>query len=188
MEKEKYSVIDADTRLRLYLLLLNRYREVIKEKETKSVSEIRQLVSPYNNEFLQELKKKLLADMPNYSYEKNFYAAVVKAIRYMAQIRICEFTIPFWMSFAEIDELKITDARNMAIFFAALLRSFGSENVKVVITKSGKSYARFEWGGDNYLFVPSTGSLLKNEDISKLFETDPPLYLFSDLSYESYEE
>ena len=188
MEGEDVSGIDAETKLKIYLLILNRYKDLIKEKETKTISEIRQLVSPYNNESLKKIKEELLSDMPDYNYENNFFAAVEKAIEYMKKIKSCEFAIPFWMTFDEINELRITDGANKAVFFAALLRSFGSENVKVLVTKERKQYVRFEWGGDDYLFVPESGSLLRNEDVTKLLESDPAGYAFSDLSYENYEE
>ncbi|NYZ77031.1 hypothetical protein H0O02_01820 [Candidatus Micrarchaeota archaeon] len=188
MEGEKRAAIDAATKLNIYLLILNRYKDLIKEKESKTISEIRQLVSPYNNESLKKLKDELTSEISNYSYEKNFYMAMDKAMAYVKRIRTCEFAIPFWMSFDEIREFGITDAMNKSVLFAALMRSFGSENVKVVVTKKAKPYVRFEWGGDNYLFVPETGSLLQNEDVRRLFESDPASYAFSDLSYENYEE
>lgn len=188
MEGENVSGIDAETRLKIYLLILNRYKDMIAEKESKTISEIRQLVSPYNNEFLKRIKAEILSDMPDYSYENNFFAAVEKAIEYMKKIKTCGFAIPFWMTFDEINELRITDSANKAVFFAALLRSFGSENVKVLVTKSRKQYVRFEFAGDTYVFVPESGSLLRNEDVKKMLEQDPAGYAFNDLSYENYEE
>lgn len=188
MEGETVSGIDAETRLKIYLLILNRYKDLIAEKESKTISEIRHLVSPYNNEPLKRIKQELLSEMQDYNYEKNFFAAVEKTIEYMKKIKTCEFVIPFWMGFDEINELKITDSANKAVFFTALLRSFGSENVKVVVTKGRRQYVKFEWGGDTYLFVPESGSLLRNEDVTKITESDPPAYAFSDLSYENYEE
>jgi hypothetical protein len=186
MEGEQTPGIDAETRLRLYLLILNRYENLIREKESKTISEIRQLVSPYKSEFVKQMKEEFVPD--NYDYDKDFFTAVEKVIEYMKKIKTCEFSIPFWMSFEEINELKITDSANKAILFAALLRSLGSENVKVLVTKSRKQYVRFEWGGDRYLFVPESGSLLRNDDVTKVFESDPPAYAFNDLAYENYEE
>ncbi len=188
MEGEKTQGIDAETKLRLYLLILNRYKDTIREKESKTISEIRQLVSPYNSDFVKNKKEELLSDMTGYSYENDFLKAVEKTIEYLKKIRTCEFTIPFWMSFDELEELKIADSANKAVLIAALLRSLGSENVKVVVTKNRKQYVRFEWGGENYMIVPETGSLLRGEDVMKVFESDPPAYAFSDLSYENYEE
>jgi len=188
MEGEDVSGIGAETRLKIYLLILNRYKDLIAEKESKTISEIRQLVSPYNNESLKKIKLELLSDVPDYDYENNFFSAVEKTIEYMKKIKTCEFAIPFWMTFDEIDELKITDSANKAVFFAALLRSLGSENVKVLVTKSRRQYVKFEFAGDTYAFVPESGSLLRNEDVRKMLEQDPAGYVFNDLSYENYEE
>ncbi len=178
--------INAEEKLRLYMLILSRYKDLIREKESKTISEIRQLVSPYKSEFVKTMKMEFVKE--NYSYENDFLTAVEEVIDYMNKIKTCEFTIPFWMSFEEINELKITDSANKAVFFAALLRSFGSEDVKVVVTKERKQYVRFRWKGDSYLFIPESGSLLRNEDITRLLESDPAAYAFSDLSYENYEE
>ena len=188
MEGEKSAGIDAETKLKIYTLILNRYKDLVGEKESKTISEIRQMVSPYNNEFLKKIKNELISGIPSYQYENNFFIAVENAVEYMKKIRTCEFTIPFWMKFEEVLELKITDPANKAVLFAAILRSLGSENVRVIVTKGRKQYVRFEWGGDDYLFVPETGSLLRNEDVARLFEADPPAYAFNDLSYENYEE
>ncbi len=188
MEGENVSAIDAETRLKIYLLILNRYKDLIREKESKTISEIRALVSPYNNDSLKKLREELLSEISDYNYESHFFAAVEKTIEYMNRVKTCEFTIPFWMTFDEINELKVTDGANKAVLFAALLRSFGSENVKVLVTKSRKQYVRFEWGGDDYLFTPESGSLLRNEDVAKLLESDQAAYAFNDLSYENYEE
>lgn len=188
MEGENTAEMDAETKLKIYLLILSRYKNLIREKESKTISEIRQLVSPYNNEFARKLKDRFTTDISNYDYENNFFTVVERAIEYMKKIRTCEFTIPFWMTFEEITELKISDSANKAIFFATILRSLGSENVMVVVTKSKRQYVKFEWGGDKYLFVPETGSLLRNEDVKRVLESDPAAYAFSDLSYENYEE
>lgn len=179
--------IDSETKLKIYMLMVNRYKDLIKEKETKSVSEIRQFTSPYNDQ-LKDLRKKLISDLEPFSHEKHFLIATQKAISYIREVKTCRFMIPFWMEFQEIDDLKVAGIMDKAILLTALIRSFGSEDVLVKVTKKNKVYVAFSWEKENYLFVPETGSLLAGDDITTIFEKDPIAYLFSDLVYENYEE
>ncbi len=175
--------LDAETKLEIYKTVLNRYKDIITEKESLSISEIRQKVSPYND-IIRSIKEELTEDMPGYDSGKDFMAAAQKAMSYVRRIRTCEFAFTFWMDFKEMQELKIGTAMDKAILLAALLRSLGSDDVRVLVTRAGRPYVRFR---DN-VFVPETGSMLMGEDAMKLFSEDPVAYSFSDLAYENHEE
>lgn len=174
--------LDEKTKLDIYRLVLNRYKDVINEKESHSISEVRQKVSPYND-FIRKLRERILERIIGYDYQKDFITAVQEASLYLRTIRTCEFAFAFWMDFEDMDKLKVGTAMDKAILFAALLRSLGSEDVRVVVTKSGKPYVRFS---AEYLLVPDTGSLLVGEDATEIFSKDPPSYSFNDLIYENY--
>ncbi len=176
--------LDAKTKLEIYKAVLSRYKDIIAEKESLSISEIRQKVSPYND-IIRDIKEEITADMVGYNPEKDFMAAAQKAMSYVRRIRTCEFAFTFWMDFKEMQELRIGTAMDKAILLAALLRSLGSEDVRVLVTKAGKPYVRFRGGN---VFVPETGSVLMGEDAMKMFSEDPVAYSFSDLAYENYEE
>lgn len=179
--------LDPETKLNIYMLMVNRYKDLIREKETKSVSELRQRVSPHGDQ-LKKIRKKLIPDTELFSYERDFQSAVQRAIAYMKEIKTCQFMIPFWMEFNEIDELKVAGVMDKAILMAALIRSFGSENALVKVTKKNKIYVAFSWHDSDYLFVPETGSLLAGDDANNAFRDDPVAYVFNDLTYENYEE
>ncbi len=178
--------IDTKTKLEIYKLILNRYKGIITEKESHSISEIRQKVSPYND-IIREIRDELIHDIDGYEYQRHFLSAAQKAMAYIRNITTCEFAFTFWMDFKDMKELKIGTAMDKAILFAAILRSLGSENVRVLVTKKDRPYVKFNWQKE-YLFVPETGSVLVGEDSSKLFSEDPVAYSFNDLAYESYEE
>lgn len=179
--------IDAETKLKLYMLMVNRYKGLISEKETKSVSEIRQRVSPHG-EAVKRLRDRILAGMDRFAYEQHFFTAAQRAISYVRDIKTCRFLLTFWMEFEEIDSLKVAGVMDKALLLAALLRSFGSEDALVKVTKAGRSYVCFSWKGESYLFVPESGSLLAGGDIAKVFDNDPVAYSFNDLVYENYED
>jgi hypothetical protein len=179
--------LDTQTKLEVYKLVLGRYRDLITEKESRSISEIRQRVSPYND-FIRRLRDSMLADTVPYVYKSHFFSAAQRAMAYVRNIRTCEFAFTFWMDFKEMEQLKIATAMDKAILFAALLRSFESEDAKVLVTKKGRAFVRFAWNGTQYLFSPENGSLLVGEDSMNAFPDDPVAYAFNDLVYENYEE
>ncbi len=179
--------IDAQTKLKLYLLMVSRYKDLISEKESHSVSEIRQRVSPYG-ESVKKISRRLLPKPDFYIYERDFFAAAQKAISYIRDIKTVEFSITFWMEFTEIDELRIAGVMDKALLLAALLRSFGSQDTLVKVTKSENPYVSFSCEGQEYLFVPGSGSLLAGDDAVAIFKKDPLAYSFNDLVYENFEE
>lgn len=178
--------LDEGTKLEIYRLVLARYKDIITEKESLSISEIRQKVSPYND-FIRKLNSSLTKNIVGYSYKKDFIQAAQNAMDYVRGIKTCEFAFTFWMDFEDMRRLKIGTSMDKAILFAALLRSLGSEDVRVLVTKSYKPYVKFSFDKE-YLFVPETGSLLLGEDSMKMFSDDAVSYSFSDLVYENYED
>lgn len=179
--------LDPGTKLDIYKLVINRYKNLISEKESRSISEIRQQVSPYND-FIRKMRESLLNDIVPYDPRLHFFTAAQRAMAYVRQMRTCEFSFSFWMAFKEMDDLKIGTIMDKAILLAALLRSLESEDARVLVTKSGKAFVRFSWSGSPYLFSAESGSLLVGEDTMKVFSDDPVAYSFNDLIYENYEE
>jgi len=179
--------LDAETRLTVYKLVLNRYKDLISEKESRSISEIRQKVSPYND-FIRKQRESFIKDMVPYNPATQFMAAAERAMDYIRSIRTLEFAFTFWMEFKEMDELRIATAMDKAILLAALLRSLESQDAKVLVSRRGKAFVRFSWNSTAYLFVPESGSLLMGDDASNLISDDPIAYSFNDIVYENYEE
>ncbi|MEW6722894.1 MAG: hypothetical protein AB1324_06550 [Candidatus Micrarchaeota archaeon] len=179
--------LEPQKKLEIYKLVLSRYRDLISEKETRSVSEIRQRVSPYTD-WVRAMRERMLSDIAPYDRRRHFQAAAERAMEYVRGIRTCEFAFTFWMDFGEMDSLRIGTAMDKAILLAALIRALESEDVRVLVTKAGRPYVRFTDGAVSFLFVPESGSLLMGEDAMKTFANDPVAYSFSDLAYENYED
>jgi hypothetical protein len=182
MEEEK-----SDSTLKLYELIVERYKDTINSSEEKSVSEIRQKITPYE-EYIKTLRDKLVEDLLPYEYQKHFFLAVQKTIEYVKKIETMKLGFTFWMDFEKIDEMKIASAMDKALLLTTLLRSLDSKDAKVIVSKSGKIFVGFSAQEENYIIVLESGSLLAGEDVAKAFEEDPIAYAFSDLFYESYEE
>lgn len=179
--------LGADTKLAVYKLVLGRYKDLISERESRSISEIRQRVSPYGD-FVRKVRDRMLADMVPYDPGRNLMAAAERAMEYVRGIRTCEFAFTFWMEFAEMDSLRIGTAMDKAILLAALLRSLEAEDARVLVTRKGRALVRFFWKGEPHVFVPESGSLLVGRDAAGFPPEDPIAYSFNDLLYENYEE
>ncbi|MBN2478520.1 hypothetical protein JXB01_04495, partial [Candidatus Micrarchaeota archaeon] len=90
--------LDPESKIKLYELIINRYKEKINEEEKLSISEIRQRISPYN-EFIKSLKEKIISDLQPYSYERHFFSAVQHTVDYIKNIRNVNMPVTFWLSF-----------------------------------------------------------------------------------------
>ncbi|MEK6982045.1 MAG: hypothetical protein AABX38_03890 [Candidatus Micrarchaeota archaeon] len=179
--------IDAVIKIKFYDLVIARYKDLISEKETKSISDIRQKCSPYNK-FIENLSKQITTEIKNYEYENNFLQALEKILEYIKTIKVLELNFDFWLSEKDIDNLKVGTKMDKSILLCSLIRSIGSGNCVVVVTKSKTNYISLEYKNDRYVINQESGSILKGEDIEQLFERDAIDYSFSDLSYEDYSE
>lgn len=170
--------------LKIYELILSRYKEKIEENEHKSISELRSRISPYND-FVKQLNGQLCADLKPYEYEKHFPIALEKCIEYIRKMKNIELPVNFWMDFKIMDELKAGDVIDIALLLTSLLRSFDSPTAKMYITKTKKVYVGYEWKGEQHLINLESGSVLSGEDVQKTFADDPVVYAFSDLYFET---
>ncbi len=175
--------MDDRKKAAIYLLMLNRYRDMINEKETKTITEIRAMVAPHQP-FVDSIIRRIIPEWPQCG--KN--AALERTIGYFRSIEACEFALTFWLKPEEMDELRVADQANKSILFASVLRSLDFDDTKVYVTKSGLYYVGFHLENKNYLFVARTNALVSGEGVSRILADDPPRYAFNDLVYEVFEE
>jgi len=178
---------DSALKLKIYELIISRYREQIEQGEHKSISELRERISPYN-EFVKALNERLSAELKPYEYDKHFEAALQNSVNYLRTIKNMDIPVNFWIDFQTMDTLKAGDLTDKALLLTSLLRSFGSPSAKVYITRSKKVYVGYEWKGGQHLLNPESGSMLSGEDVQRAFAEDPIVYAFSDLYFETYGE
>jgi len=174
--------MDDKKKAAIYLLMLTRYKDMISEKEAKTVTEIRSMVAP-RQPFIDSLLRQVLPEWPQIGRAE----ALDRILGYFRSIETCEFAFTFWLKPEEMDELRVADPPNKALLFAAFLRSLGFEDAKVYVTKNNLYYVSFRLENKSYLFAPKTNALLADEEISKTFAEDPPRYAFNDLVYDVFE-
>ncbi|MEM4336258.1 MAG: hypothetical protein QXY61_04585 [Candidatus Anstonellales archaeon] len=177
---------EAGKECELYRLIVMRYKELIEKSEDKTITEVRAMISPYN-EFIQKKKAELLSDFPSYDPEKDFFSIAQKAIEYIKGIENIEMPVKFWLSFEELDRLRAGNVYNQSILLASLFRALDGKDVLVYATEKGNFYVGFSWQGLRYAVNPENGAMFIGEDVSKLFQEDRPMYAFSDLVFESFD-
>lgn len=174
-------------KLKLYELILDKYRKQIEEGERKSISELREKVSP-NREEVKIIGNKILSNIKNYSYENHFLIALSNVISYLNSIKIVKLPFNVWLDFKTIDEIKIADSIDKSLLALALIRFLGSQNAKVIVLSDKRTVVNFEYNNYFYILIPENGSLLVNEEAITFLSKERSLYAFSDLFFESYDE
>ena len=122
-----------ELRCRLYKLLLEKYGELINEREKRTIGEIKALV---NGEDLTILS--VLSDLKpeGYSFEKDFPQVAEKAFKFVtSEIRFVdpEININYWLSPTEIFSAKVADDEDLAVFLCSVFLALGDKNASILI-------------------------------------------------------
>ncbi len=133
------SVENIFLREKLYKLLLNKYSDLINEKEQKTVGEIKAMVSK-DDLTIVSLAQELGG--PNYDPKKDYEVAAEKAFNYVRDNILfveADLNISFWLSPNEIVSEKIGDSEDQAVFLCSLLYALGDEKAECVIAEMSNS-------------------------------------------------
>lgn len=176
-------------RARLYRLIIDRYRDKIEEYETKSVSDLKALISP-RDQTIARIKGAIEENFHPYVYEEHFLAAARMAFSHVSSFRTIPSPVSFWLAFSEVQELMAGDEIDKSIFLCSLLRSLGSENAKVFVTDSRNSYVLFQFSGKSFVADHSAQELSEKETGQSALDSlkGRILYAFSDREYDDFQE
>ena len=124
---------DRWLRLKLYRLLLQKYSNIINEKEKRTIGEIKGLINSDDltiQSILSDLKPE------NYVFEKHYLEVAQKVFEFIA--REISYVDPklntnYWLSPTEIFSEKVADDEDLAVFLASALFALGDENAVVLI-------------------------------------------------------
>jgi len=120
---------------KLYRLLLEKYADLINEKEKRTIGEIKALV---NREDLTI--QSILADFkkPDYKFETNYFSAAERVLKFVQnEINYVEpeVNLNYWLSAKEIFSSKVGDDEDLAVFLCSLLFALGDEKASVIIAE-----------------------------------------------------
>ncbi len=122
-----------DTKLVFYKMLLDKYSDIINQKEQRTVGEIKTLIN-IDDMSVQSLVLKFKPDQ--FRYDKDYlYTAqhifefIVKEIRYVPN----ELSINFWLTPKDILTHKVSDDEDMAVLACTCLYALGDDKAMVYL-------------------------------------------------------
>jgi len=185
----KKKTAELELQLELFNLIIERYRKFIEDGESKSVSELRQLVRPMDSAII-EMKIGIEDRFNPYSYDSNFLLATQRAMDILFAWKRVKLPLSFWMSFDDMIRLRAADDIDRAIMLCSLFRALGSESARVLIGKDKSAWVSFLFGQKQYVVdvgqkTMSTYPL--NEDGIKQFMYNIQ-YSFNEKDYEDYSQ
>jgi hypothetical protein len=180
---------DDEARLKLYRIIIERYREEIEGHESKSVSDLKGLVQP-RSETILSIRDSILETFRPYVYAEHFLQAAKMCFSYVSSFKPVSAPVSFWLSFSEMKELMAGDEIDKSILLCSLVRSIGSESAKIFVTDSKASYVVFEDKGVHYFADHSKPGLLEAKGWQECLALmrGKPIYAFSDKEYEDFAE
>lgn len=180
---------EKETTIRLYRMIIDRYRDIIEERETKSVLDLQRMVQP-REESVIKIRDSLTEGFHPYVYEENFLSAAQAALIMVSSFRTVSSPVSFWLSLQEIQEIAAGEEIDKSIFLCSVLRSLGSENAKVFVTDPKSSYVLFQFSGKSFIADHNQGLLLEKASGAEALSSlkGKLLYAFNDKEYEDFQE
>jgi hypothetical protein len=134
-QAEEHSAREKLLQCRLYALLLEKYADLINEKEKRTIGEIKALVNK-EDLTIQSIATDLKPE--NYAFPNNYPGAAQKALSF-AQNEISyvelEINLNYWLAPKEIFSSKVGDDEDLAVFLCSLLFALEDENASVIIAE-----------------------------------------------------
>jgi len=118
-----------DNELKLCKFLLQKYADIVNEREQRTIGEIKGLVDGTDLTI-----QSIVEDTKAENYEtslRNIYKFIVDEISYIDP----ELSLNYWMSAREIMEIKVADDEDLAVFLCACMKALGDEKAEVIIAE-----------------------------------------------------
>ncbi len=162
--------------------ILKRHKDEIEREEIRSLSRLRQLISPYS-EYVTSLKTRMLEELAPYKKEEKFLDAVERIISHISGIEVIMLPVQYSLSFEEIEKMNAASRIDKGLLTTSLLRAAGSESAATVI---GNKYVtvKFTYLTEPYAIDIENNNLLKGEEAEGFVQGSEPKYIFNDLFFE----
>jgi len=124
-----------DSTIRLCKYLLEKYADIINERERRTIGEIKTLVDGTDLSI-----QSLVSDFkdPAYSFESDYKKALEQVFEYIKkEIDFVEMDINlnYWLEPREILEAKAADDEDLAVFLCGCLKALGDSKAEVIIAE-----------------------------------------------------
>jgi hypothetical protein len=188
-----------DKEIKLYKYLLEKYADIINEREKRTIGEIKTFVDGSDlsiQSFIEDYKS------PDYSFEKD-YEKILEEIFNFLKKEIAfvdvDLNVNYWLTPKEIFEIRVADDEDLAVFLCATMKALGDNNVEVIIAELDNlkthAFVLTELGENSLLLDPAQNHEFseykgKKTDILKKYSFQKQkikrfLYRFN---YEKYEQ
>ena len=180
---------EARLQVEIYKLVVERYRKFIEDSESKSISELRQLVRPLDSA-VTELKIAIQDQFHPYLYQDHFLKAAEAGMDMVFAWKPVQMPISFWVSFEDMARLRAADDIDRAILLCSLFRALDSDNAMVLIGKNKSAWVRFGFGDKDFVVDvthKAMNAINTKDDALKQFMFGI-LYSFNDREYQDFSE
>ena len=127
--------MSVQNEIKLCKYLLEKYADIINEREKRTIGEIKALVDGNDltvQSFVEDFKS------PDYSFEKDYEPALKKTFDYVKKevsFVDADLNINYWLSPTEILQVKVADDEDLAVFMCATMKSLGDYKAEVIIAE-----------------------------------------------------
>ncbi|MBT4191682.1 MAG: hypothetical protein HOE11_00075 [Candidatus Diapherotrites archaeon] len=126
---------DKDKELALYKFLLQKYADIINEREQRTIGEIKALVDGTDlsvQNLLEEFKEDFYEFADNYGEVlRKVYQFVLDDIEFVE----INLGVNYWLSAKEVLEQKVVDDEDLAVFCCSCMKGLGDDNAEVIIAE-----------------------------------------------------
>ena len=175
---------DVELRLKLFRLIIERYRDDIEAHENKTVSDLKGMVLPHDP-IITKTRDSLLEGFRPYIYEEHFLPAAKMCCEYVASFATISPPVAFWLGFSDMQSIMAGDEIDKSILLCSLLRSLGSPDARIFVTNTKNSYVLCSFGGKFHLSAHSGAEpmICESEAEAVLRMSGKPIYSFNDRDY-----
>ncbi|MFA5763461.1 MAG: hypothetical protein WC915_01460 [archaeon] len=150
---------DLTKQLTLSKFLLQKYADIINEREQRTIGEIKSLVDGTDlsiQSLLTEFKGTYYSFNDNYAEVlPKIYKFIIDEIEYVN----INFGVNYWLSAKEVLEIKVVDDEDLAVFTCSCMKALGDNKAQVIIAElenlSTHAFVSTEINGKFAIFDPA---------------------------------
>jgi hypothetical protein len=157
--------MSLENEVKLCKYLLEKYADIINEREKRTIGEIKALVDGSDltvQSFVEDFKS------PDYSFSED-YEGALKQVFDFAKLEIVfadvDLNINYWLTPRELLEVKVADDEDLAVFMCASMKALGDNTAEVIIAElenlKTHAFVLTEIGKDTLLLDPAQNHLFE---------------------------
>jgi len=126
---------NAENELKLSKFLLQKYADIINERERRTIGEIKELVDGKDLS-IQSLVQDFRG--AGYSFKENYFEALKKVfelVKNEIEFVDADLGINYWLTAKEVLEARSADDEDLAVFLCAAMKALGDDSAEVIIAE-----------------------------------------------------